>query len=297
MAPPLALRGTTMYSFLLPADPAALTAICDQQLNAVTGATRVYRPLMPMVAIVCADVSRSYSETPPDSEKGWMGERDFGIWIPVVADHKPAWYLPYVFVDNVAAMVTGREVYGFFKQTAALGMPASPSAPGAFTTDALAIQHFSPESRAEVMRLLTLTSTADRAGRESRWGAAREALDDLRDGLRDLHGQAPVWDWKLVLELLMMVVKGDVPMVFLKQLRDATDPTKACYQAVIEAPAHLEKWHAGGFTHPHDITIADTDSHPIVKECGLGGYSLRSELGFWCQIDFVMKPGVTIAER
>ena len=108
MAPPLELQKTTMYSFLVEADLAALTRLCDEQLNAVSGPGRIYRPMLPLAAIVCADVRRSYSRTPPDSEKGWMGERDFGIWIPVVVDDKPAWYLPYVFVDNVAAMVTGR---------------------------------------------------------------------------------------------------------------------------------------------------------------------------------------------
>jgi hypothetical protein len=85
--------------------------------------------------------------------------------------------------------------------------------------------------------------------------------------------------------------------VFLKQFRDAGDPTKACYQAVIEAPAHLEKFYAGWFTHPHDIAITPCDSHPIVAECGLGGANIRSKLGFWCQMDFVMQPGKVVSEN
>lgn len=111
MAPPLKLDGATMYSFVVPADLAALQAICDQQLNVVAGAG-TYKPLLPMVAIVCANITDSYSTVPPDSEKGWMSERDFGVWIPVVRDGKIGWYLPYVFVDNVAAMLTGREGSG-----------------------------------------------------------------------------------------------------------------------------------------------------------------------------------------
>ena len=70
-----------------------------------------------------------------------------------------------------------------------------------------------------------------------------------------------------------------------------------CYQAVIEAPSHLQRWHGGGFTNPHDITITPADSHPIVAECGLAGSQLRAELGFWTQMDFVMQPGVVVAER
>ena len=155
MAPPLELHERD--DVLVPRRGRLATrsrAICDSQLNAVDGAERH------LLQAADADgrdrrapnITKSYSTTPPDSQKGWMGERDFGVWVPVVKYHggkpgKIGWYLPYVFVDNVAAMVTGREVFGFFKQTATLAMPRAPSAPGAFSIDALVIPKFSPESR------------------------------------------------------------------------------------------------------------------------------------------------------
>jgi hypothetical protein len=311
MSPPLELRGATMYSFLVAADLGALTTMIDAQLNAVTAAGgTVYKPLLPMAAIVCADITNSFSTTPPDSEKGWMSERDFGVWIPVVAgtmsggSWKPGrigWYLPYVFVDNVAAMVTGREVFGFFKQMATLSMPPTPSSPGMFAIDALVIPKYAPSSQAEVLRLLTMTSTESTASPPGAWTGVRDAADAIWSGLErvffDRASDLPVSAWDLIKNLLEDLVTGDVPMVFLKQFRDAADPTKACYQAVIEAPAHLEKFHAGWFAHPHDIAITPCDSHPIVVECGLAGASIRSELAFWCQMDFVMQPGKVIAGR
>jgi hypothetical protein len=310
MAPPLELLGATMYSFLVGADLGALTRMIDAQLNAVTAARgTIYKPLLPMAAIVCANITKSYSTTPPDSKKGWMSERDFGVWIPVVAGTtsggtwKPGrigWYLPYVFVDNVAAMVTGREVFGFFKQTATLAMPAAPSDSGAFSIDALTIEQFSPSSEAAVVRLMTMTSTEGAAAPAGAWTGVRDAADavwhELKrlffDGARGLAVDA----WDVMKNLLDDLVTGDVPMVFLKQFRDAGDATKACYQAVIEAPAHLEKFYRGWFAHPHDIAIKPCDSHPIVAECGLASAQIRSELGFWCQMDFIMQPGRVIAE-
>jgi hypothetical protein len=311
MAPPLELKGATMYSFLVSADLAALTRVVDSQLNAVTAASgTVYKPLLPMAAIVAADITKSYSTTPPDSLKGWMGERDFGVWIPVIAGTmsggtwkpgKIGWYLPYVFVDNVAAMVTGREVFGFFKQTATLAMPAAPTSSGSFSIDALAIPKYSPESQAETVRLMTMTSSEGAVAPAGAWSGVRDAADALWqelkrvffDGARDIA----VGAWDVMKNLLEDLVTGDVPMVFLKQFRDAGDPTKACYQAVIEAPAHLEKFYGGWFTHPHDISIlTPCDSHPIVSECGLAGASIRAELGFWCRMDFVMQPGKVVAE-
>lgn len=307
MAPPLELRGATMYSFLVGADYATLTGLIDRHLNAVAGSAGVtYKPLLPMAAIVCADITKSYSTTPPDSQKGWMAERDFGIWIPVVSSTgKLGWYLPYVFVDNVAAMITGREVFGFFKQTATLAMPATPATDGAFTIDALAIPTYGTASEAQTVRLVTMTSTgAAVAPVGAGWSGAREALEGLWHEVKRLFFDPvadvtalPVSGWDLLKNLLEELVTGDVPLIFLKQFRDAGAEAKACYQAVIEAPAHLLAFHRGWVTHPHDIAILPCDSHPIVAECGFAGPQLRAELGFWCQMDFVMQPGKVIAER
>jgi len=326
MAQPLELHGATMYSFLVAADLAALTRMIDQQLNAVTASTgTIYRPLVPMAAIVCAGIDQAFSTTPPDSLKGWMGERDFGVWIPVIAgtmvegSWKPgriAWYLPYVFVDNVAAMVTGREIFGFSKQIAVLAMPPSPGSPGMFSIDALVIPTFSPSSQAEDLRLVTLTSCESAVAPEGTWSDDAEAAEAvwgrIKQGFFDpAHGLAtptappagpgftpvgPIAGWDTIKNLIDDLATRDVPMVFLKQFRDATDPTKACYQAVIEAPAHLDRFYGGWFTHPHDVVIRPCASHPIVAECGLGGQVMRADLGFWCRMDFTMRPGKVIAE-
>ena len=310
MAPPLELCGATMYSFLVGADLAALTRMVDRQLNAVTARVgTIYKPLLPMAAIVCAGINRSYSLTPPDSLKGWMGERDFGVWIPVVAGTthggtwqpgRICWYLPYVFVDNVAAMATGREVYGFFKQTAALAMPAEPWAPGMFAIDALVIPTFSPSSQAEVLRVLTATSCEAAVAPEGSWRSADEAMTAIWDRIKaaffDPAAGLAISAWDVIKNLVDDLATGDVPMVFLKQFRDAGDPTRACYQAVIEAPSHLEKFRAGWFTHPHEIVIAAYASHPIVAECGLTGNTIRADHGFWIKMDFAMRLGRVIAE-
>lgn len=311
LSPPFAQLGTTMYSFLVGADLGALTRMVDAQLNAVSAAAgTIYKPLLPMAAIVCAQLTQGYSLTPPDSQRGWMGELDFGVWIPVIAGTmdgatwKPGricWYQPYVFVDNVAAMATGREVYGFFKQACALAMPVSPSAPGMFTIDALVIRTFSPASQAQTLRLLTATSIEARPAPEGAWTSVRDAAEAVwsrvKRGFFDAVDatQLPITAWDAVKNLLEDLITRDVPMVFLKQFRDATVAAKACYQAVIEAPGHLDRFYAGWFTHPHEIEILDCASHPIIADCGLAGPTVRAEIGFWCRMDFTMQPGRVVA--
>ena len=63
----------------------------------------------------------------------------------------------------------------------------------------------------------------------------------------------------------------DSPMlVFLKQFHDVTCPTKACYQAIVEAPLAV---HAGGF-RPLDasvyrIRLGNYASHPLADDVGV----------------------------
>jgi uncharacterized protein with NAD-binding domain and iron-sulfur cluster len=303
MMPPLALTNATMYSFLVNADIGKLTNMCNAHLNAITAASGVtYKPLMPAVSIVCADIKKSYSTTPPDSEKGWMAERDFGVWVPIV-DNKGriGWYLPYVFVDNVAAMVTGREVFGFFKQIATLTMPPTPQTPGDFVIDnALVITTYSPETEATEIKLMTAKSSQSVPAPEGRWAGTIEGLEMIWKDLLAIRGDTknlPISSEQEFRDAMVMMLTGNVPMVFLKQFRDETTDQKACYQAVIEAPARLDKFHGGWVCHPHDISITPAQSHPIAMDCGLGANPIRSQLGFWCQMDFTMMPGRVIAQR
>ena len=132
------------------------------------------------------------------------------------------------------------------------------------------------------------------------WADVRTAATALYDGIKarffDGARDLPISAWDLIKNLLEDLVTRDVPMVFLKQFRDCEAAATACYQAVVEAPAHLDAFHAGWFTAPHDVVIADVASHPIVRECGFAGAQLRADLGFWCTIDFTMQPGRVIAQ-
>jgi hypothetical protein len=294
MLPPLALENATTYWFTCVADQAALQALVDAQLNAVAG-PGTYTALGPFLAIVCADVQKSFSKTAPDSQKGWMSERDFGVWVPVMRGATMLWYLPYVFVDNVAAMVTGRDVFGFFKQIATLAMPANPQAVDPFTVDALVIQQYNPQSQAQVARLLTLAQLVGSSGGGTggNWTtpqAADHALSNLAGA-----GAAGVTVTQLLKAIGAQLVSGDIPMVFLKQIRGCTAASDAAYQAVIEAPAHLDTWTNGGFTSNYHITILPCDSHPIAADCGLPAGPFSSAVAFWCQMDFTMMPGTVIA--
>jgi hypothetical protein len=89
------------------------------------------------------------------------------------------------------------------------------------------------------------------------------------------------------------------PMVaFLKQFRDATCPTKACYQAVIEAPIALD---ASGASYEaldptaFAVTIADYASEPMASDLGLpAGADLQPDRVFHAAFNFDIELGLEV---
>jgi hypothetical protein len=86
-------------------------------------------------------------------------------------------------------------------------------------------------------------------------------------------------------------------LVFLKQFRDVSCPTKACYQAIVEAPlaihlstASYEALDEQAFT----LEIADWDSHPIASDLGLQPGGLSPELAFGAEFEFDIQLGLEV---
>jgi uncharacterized protein with NAD-binding domain and iron-sulfur cluster len=309
---PLSMRETTSYSFILPAKQERLGVLCDRVLNGPAGGAAHYVPAGPFVMLVCADIARGQAREAPHRKMGWLPERDVAFWVPVLAGKREGgtfsadrlvWLLAYVFADNTAAVSTGREIFGYPKAQATLTFPGDPGAGGAFSVDTLVIKRFGAESRAEIARLLTVANPkrgAVPAG-VNPWPSIAEGFQEL--GARLLSGvlsrveRSVVPAATVAQRLLDGYRNRELKMVFLKQFRDAEDPARACYQAVIEAPAIVDTWRGGGSLPSHRVTIERADSHPIVEELGLSGGTVESLFGMWLTYDFTAERGVVIGSR
>lgn len=117
--------------------------------------------------------------------------------------------------------------------------------------------------------------------------AARRVLDSLR-------GRAIVG----VSSDLIGRMVANPTLVFLKQFRDATCPTKACYQAIVEAPLAVDP--VGADYMPlnpgqFEITIEDWDSHPIATELGVAPRTpVHPEVAFHAGFDFDIQLGFEV---
>jgi hypothetical protein len=316
---PLALHGASLSAFLLDGKLAALQALCDAQLNQPARGKVRFEALSSKIMLVFAQIDRACSADPRDRELGWMSEIDVAFWVPVAVlepeDHDAdewdvvdvAWFLPYLWVDNAWAMASGREIYGFPKEIGQFSIPTSRGQQGAFAVSTMVLDRHHPTTRAQVRELLEVRREGgfvDQPGLKTTWAGITDALEELFElvagTVTDLevivrHGIDPLDFTRNVLD---HVQNARVPMVFLKQFRDAADPSRACYQSVIGATAKvMPATFAGGgpLLGDYELTLADHASHPIAKDLGLTAGKIHVDEAFWLAFSFTMEAGRALA--
>ena len=186
---PYLQKNARLAAMLFPADLAALTAHCNQTINASLTSPFTYIPLTSSLLVVYANMLVS-SLDERDSRVGLIPETEVGFWLLTIAmrrtatglapDHL-AWHLPYLFVDESNATATGREVYGFNKLAGSFTKPGQ-TQPSSFALNVLAFRQFGPESIAQTERLLEVQSPASQAF-PTQWHDWQSAKSDLSAAL------------------------------------------------------------------------------------------------------------------
>jgi hypothetical protein len=309
--PQYVCKDTRTDWFFFRADRQALQDMCDELLNFETSPTH-YEPLVPMVAFVAAQAGRIY----PDTERlGYMPEKDFAFWIPVMATPKPgreaehrasplSWLQPCLWVDSGPAVSGGRDVLGCNKALGELTVPSASARVFSVSTiatrrEGLLDEHDEPTSMAQMERVFELR------------------VDDELDVWDALHSFAglrsvlmPRFDFNLLdsderqwLESLFdEMLEKSMPLVALKQFPDIEDPSRACYKAVVEAPSRVTELRGvRPWPGTHELCIFPFDSHPIAQKLGLtttrrseGGSEVSVAKSFFAvsmEFDFVLDVG------
>jgi uncharacterized protein with NAD-binding domain and iron-sulfur cluster len=312
LVPPPVTIHVKEYMFVVGASWPKLQALCDAHLN--IGGPRRYTAL-PFVVFYCADMD---NETP----WGSVAERDFGVWLPVVATEGAVpiprgllVYTPYIWVDNSPAAVGGRLVFGFPKHVARLTMPQRPLDAPRFQVDGWGVVR--EGGRAEELPLMWI-ARPDTAGKPSlvdRWASLWNGSSALLAGHESalsglLAGVAGIPDW---LGLRAMFEKQlGLSMVFLKEFPAAAGPIDAfpaCYQAIVEAMVRTTAWHgAGPYAGPWEVGLFDGFSHHTALNLGLRDLRWKPDAlgrqyaiapviaGAWASFDAVVEPASSVWE-
>ena len=302
---PLRLQGTTSYAFGLEADPDAVQALVDSQLNAACSPELRYETVGDTVLLTFLEVDAA---TSLNQEIGVQGDRESMFWVPLWEYREGnifprlTFWVPYLFINVDTGLVVGREIWGYRKTLGDIQLVTDPG--DKFVARTTIFPTFSNSMRAvENAELITVTGTDV----EGPWrddfqdigGMVRAIVEQMRhpQGLLEtmVEGAAFAWDiGRLSMDFL-------VPVVNLKQFRAAEDATKACYQSITESPAHLDDVHGGGLMPGQwSCAIRECDSHQIAKDLGLTGtqnggiLTTEARFAFWVKFDFTTLNGKTL---
>jgi uncharacterized protein with NAD-binding domain and iron-sulfur cluster len=299
---PFVCEGGTMRSLLLEGDANAIAELVDRMFNVPSGSGVEYRSFGSHVMMMMGNFARISSLTPPFDRWGSVGESQASLWIPVLAGRdlggifvaeRLLMAVPYVFVDNPMSYLGGREDYGYAKVMARFD-------PVAGLGDHVSMQVFGGDfgktQGADWRELIELTSGgASRTPQQRPQQSGTMPLVELLIGGQNqlAQGQDVVLaNMTLTSGLIDDLFAGRMTQIFLKQFRDTADGTRACYQAVVEAPIQIKRISYALTERDWSFVLHPLDSHPIDHE--LGVTSQPAAIALDMQIDFVLENGVEV---
>jgi hypothetical protein len=334
--PPYAARHAEVFGFLLPHDRAAIDLLLQRDLVEPSYGAADYRAAFDYLIVLVADIGRLACAEPPDALLGFVREREVGVWCLVADARRRGrlvWYLPYVFTDSGQTVATGREVYGYAKQIGTFDgdFPARLAGGGETTVSALAVNPYARLQQAAVLPMISVeTRAAVPPGGPANGLAAFLSLFTggvsissgvpagpppepslamtasgappppgdpapapwIRRILDHIGDRAPFLEELVLLEQMV----ANPTLVFLKQIRDIACSTKACFQAVTEAPFSVqplgyEELRRDNFT----VTVQDWASHPMATELGLpAGTPIQPRRAFRASLHFQSELGYDV---
>jgi hypothetical protein len=297
-AQPGLATGVRLFTFVLPAHRRALKLLCDQYLNDPSGGRVQIEPFGRRILLNFAVIARLQSMVDPDKSMGWLPEIDMCICVParvIRPPHLPgqglAWFVPYILVDNAWACISGREIYGFPKGIGWFEVPRAYGDPFRLTASTLVFKTFDATQPGTIKPLVSVRrmDKNDFDGPVHPTSSLAAAFGDILAAVGatdigiDVKDLSPFEDKHRGLH---------ARFVFLKEFRDISDPTLACYQAVTRAnlrPRNLVLH--GPLPGRYQVNLSDFASHKIIANLGLAGTTLRPVITFYSEYDFIFDVG------
>lgn len=255
--PPYRFPGVNTHAILFDVEMSLVQQYCDRYFNIGDAVERgfVYRPVpwFPYAMILVLEYPAMIPESsqvasgdlPPMKDRGYAGQNEFLISFPVMrhgtrrgnflSDMAIEWATPIVIVNNSTSAISGREILGMDKiyglvevagQSVLAGFMSEICLPASWTTLS--------DSTQNMMKFVSIETgpPAPSLGRSANYKSAATLLGN-RPAAQALAALSTV------LNGLDTMTGGLMPnpmqIVMLKQFRDASDPTKAAYQALIGA--------------------------------------------------------------
>lgn len=297
---PFAARNVRLYGFAFRTEPERTAKLAQRYLNAPTSGRTTYLPVeaLPFVFITFMHIGRLSSTASPYRDVGWTAETEAAIWLftPDRERSRLVWFAPYAFVDLPLGLIHGREIYGAERDIGWFGFPHHPAFPTGkreperLVLDAFGTPKFGPDEEWRRYRLFTISRDTEGVTLAAQWTGVAECA-------RALAGQlSAAWPKALshLAAPLSALWQPQGTTVFLKQLYDAADSSRASYQALVEVTVGvpLDRFRGGGLlSGRYSLDLRDSDTHPIARDIGLRVGAQPAALAFWLDCDLELGRG------
>jgi hypothetical protein len=266
------------FCFILPADLRKLQEECDRCLN--------HSPRLRFVAcsssvmLTFITYSRAAIGTAEEEAPRWFRYNEVAVWMlvaalpPIAIDPFPSardalcWYFPAIYVDDPFALVGGREVWGFPKMLAEIGMAGRDASPAALTVDVPLLSEEAPSGPASrhpgsQLRLIEARRDAAAAGPTRPW-------DERGPHLRTLFEEVERFLTPPTLDLGWFATAfRQLPLVCLKQVRDARGRETACHSSLVVLRPKMDHVHGSFMRAGYTVRVAPSAQHRLVEGLGL----------------------------
>jgi hypothetical protein len=255
--PPYHFPGVTAHAFVIDIRMDAVQAYCDTFFNLGDEKERafVYRPmaawpyalLMVIQYPMMINTNRTelgYDEL-PFADRGYCSQNEVFLSVPLFRHGTTAktilttaaveWALPFIVVDNTTSAFSGREILGLEKLWGWIDL-GSGDFPNGFSTK-VSIPGWAsldPDAMQEMRQVLSVStgSPLPGVGRKSDVTSAWTMLESPIV-LKSFQAVADAFDGLVTMN--NGVIPTPMRLVALKQFRDAADPHRAIYQALVGA--------------------------------------------------------------
>ena len=287
-------------AFYLHGDLDALQALCDRMINQPSQGCLVFKPSTRHVVLTFQRLHNLRSLAPGCETLGGHTYCEAAFWVFTQRfdrqGHKigdQALLIPYIFAENSVAVATGREVYGYPKEYATVGMPLRGAAPDDYTVRGLAVPVFKPGAIAlpdtEILRCRRIDDSA----LKGLGHAACELAGDLLTAVRS--GRIGDTALALVGESITALMNKRLDLVYLREIRALAGGRGCDIQSVTTASEHpLELECLRLLRGRYALQLPPLDSHPIAADLGLklqAGNSVDVMLGLEIDLAFTLGSG------
>ncbi|TMP34287.1 acetoacetate decarboxylase [Pseudoalteromonas rubra] len=287
--PPCRMLNAMMYGFFVKGKIEKIQAFFDATLNSVPNETNTYKAISSHCLLTFTDIENIASKVPPFSNYGYMQETDIIIWVPVAEVCKNTsrmthlyWYPAFITVNNINALINGRETWGYNKYLCRYEMPADRRHADHFSLSLETFQPYDPNKKMAWYELLSIDRVAD----DDTW--FEEAVEISKEVAELLHESASEIDIssEFIKQLLTGFTNPMLDQIFFKQFPDGF-ATNSVYSAVVHSPSEVKKLHKLGFLKDeYKVTFNQVDAFPLEDMFGIPVGEQFAKLPYYLCMDF-----------